>query len=71
MPAPFDELARELGASPPSEFARLGEPELERLVVLLHSAREQQSRALLEAMDNGLGFVPRMLRGAVKRALFG
>ena len=71
MSEPLDELARELGAIPPEPFARLDAAELGRLAELLHAAREQQSRALRAAMDDGLGFVPRVARGAVKRALFG
>jgi hypothetical protein len=71
MSEPLDELARELGAPPPEHFGRLDSAQLGRLAELLHSARKQQSNALRAAMDDGLGFVPRIARGAVKRALFG
>jgi hypothetical protein len=66
-----DELARELGGAPPPELNALADEELGRLVELLRTARVQQSSALGEAIDDGLRFVPRLLRGTVKRALFG
>jgi hypothetical protein len=71
MPTPLEELARELGAPPPPEFERLDDDELRQLRELLAATREHQSEALLAAIDSGLGFVPRLARGAVKRVLFG
>ena len=71
MSAAFDRLARELGASPPSGFDDLSAAELTKLGDLLQQAREQQSAALQEALEGGLRFLPRLVRGAVKRVLFG
>jgi hypothetical protein len=71
MPDPFEALAQELGAAPPPEFERLDPGDLRRLRELLAGRREQQSRDLRDAIDDGLGFVPRLARGAAKRALFG
>jgi hypothetical protein len=69
--AALRELAVELGSAAPREFERLDEAELKRLVGLLRDAREQQTAALLKAIDDGLSFIPRLARGAVRRALFG
>ncbi len=66
----LDELAEELGAPPPAEFEQLSDDDVRRLTALLAGAREHQSRALVEAIDQGLEFIPRLARGAVKRALF-
>jgi hypothetical protein len=71
MPDPFEALAQELGAAPPPEFERLDPCDLRRLCGLLGGRGEQQSRDLRDAIDDGLGFVPRLARGAAKRALFG
>jgi hypothetical protein len=68
---PLDGLRRELGASPPAAIAALDASEIETLCGLLVSAREHQREALERAVDDGLGFMPRLLRGAVKKALFG
>lgn len=64
-------MKAELGAPPPVELASLDPDQIERLTALLAASRKQQRRALAEALDQGLGFVPRVARGAVKRALFG
>ena len=71
MSAAFERLARELGASPPPEFADLSAAELTKVADLLRQAREQQSAALQEALEGGLRFLPRLVRGAVKRVVFG
>jgi hypothetical protein len=67
----FERLAEELGVAPPQEFAALSSAELTRLADLLGEAREQQATALSESLEAGLGFIPRVARGAVKRVLFG
>jgi hypothetical protein len=67
----IDELAKELGDTPPPSFAALGPRELETLTRVLATAREQQLSDLEAASDNALAIVPRLLRGAVKKVLFG
>jgi hypothetical protein len=67
----LDGLRRDLRASPPAAIASLEASEIETLRGLLVSARERQREALERAVDDGLGFLPRLLRGAVKKALFG
>jgi hypothetical protein len=62
-------LARELRAELPPAIAGLDAADAERLAELLAGARERQHTALIGAVDDGLGFVPRLLRGPVKRAL--
>ncbi len=69
--AALRELTLELGSTASPDFERLGEAELERLVGFLRAAREQQTAALHKAIDDGLGFIPRLARGAVRKALFG
>ncbi len=71
MSGPLDGLRKELGTSPPAAIAALTASEIETLSSLLVSARERQRDALERAVDDGLGFLPRLLRGAVKKALFG
>jgi hypothetical protein len=71
MTTPLDGLRRELGADPPPAIAAIAPAHLDTLSQALAAAREQQHEALEAAMDSGLGFVPRLLRGAVKKALFG
>jgi hypothetical protein len=65
-----DGLRQELGAELPPAFGELAPADAERLAAMLRDAREQQQRALAQAIDDGLGFVPRLLRGVVRKALF-
>jgi hypothetical protein len=71
MSDPLAGLTRELGASPPAAIAALDPADLEALREALTAAREAQRVALEAATDSGLGIVPRLLRGTVKKALFG
>jgi hypothetical protein len=64
-------LRRELGAEPSEAVRELDGAEQERLAGLIASARKRQHAALEAAIDQGLSFVPRLARGAVKKALFG
>jgi hypothetical protein len=68
---PVEALRAELGADPPPAVAALAPAHLEALTAALAAARAHQAAALADAMDSGLGFVPRLLRGAVKKVLFG
>jgi hypothetical protein len=71
MSDPLAELEHELRAEPPPAIAALTPPELETLYRALADARSAQNEALAKAVDDGLGFLPRIMRGAVKRALVG
>lgn len=64
-------LELELGTKAPDGLAALDPAEMEALRAALGSARADQEQALERAMEDGLNFVPRLLRGAVKKALFG
>jgi hypothetical protein len=71
MSGEIEGLRKELRATPPPSVEGLTAEELETLSRLLRAAREQQRAALERAIDDGLGFLPRLLRGPVKRALVG
>ncbi len=68
---PLDVLARELGTPPPPAFATLDPAQAQALAAALKAAREHQQDALAQAAESGVGFIPRLLRGAVKKVLFG
>jgi hypothetical protein len=69
MSDPVADLKRELRAEVPPAIAALPETEVAALAGMLGDARERQRAALERALDEGLGFVPRLLRGPVKKAL--
>ena len=71
MASALDDVKRELRADPPPAIASLEEADLARLTAALRAAREHQTAALVEATDNGLSFIPKLLRGTVKKVLFG
>ena len=71
MPGPIDELRHQLGGEPSLALTELAPQEQQRLAELIGAARRRQHEALEHAIDNGLGFVPRLARVPVKRALFG
>jgi hypothetical protein len=64
-----DQLRHELGAELPPSLNALSDADRARLAELLAAARSRQARALAQAIDEGLGFVPRLARIAVKRVL--
>lgn len=49
----------------------LGPVELDALARLIVEATQSQESALAAAIDNGLTIVPKLLRGTVRKALFG
>jgi hypothetical protein len=65
-----DELAAELGLGPDERPAWLTRvpPELRAQIV---SLRAQRRRELADAIDRALDHVPRLLRGALKKVMFG
>ncbi|HVS29697.1 MAG TPA: hypothetical protein VHE14_09100 [Solirubrobacteraceae bacterium] len=68
---PLDELGREFGTDLPPSIAGLDAAHRDTLARALRAAREHQAVALETAIDSGLGFVPRLLRGVVRKVLFG
>lgn len=64
------DLAHALGAEPPAALAALDDARQQQLAEALVAAQERQAAAIDAAAERGLGFVPRLLRGPVKRMLF-
>jgi hypothetical protein len=64
-------LRRELEGPVPRSLAALEDEDLEDLARALRERREHQSAALAKATEDSLGFVPRLLRGPLRRVLFG
>jgi hypothetical protein len=71
MSTALDDLRSELRADPPPAIAALDGADLARLTATLRAAREHQTAALEAATDHGLSFIPKLLRGTVKKVLFG
>jgi hypothetical protein len=65
------ELARELRAEVPAAVAALPAEDLRHLTAALAEQRAAQLRAADEAINEGLGFLPRVLRSVVRKALMG
>ena len=64
-------LEAELGAAPPEGLHALGEVQLGAFTDLLRDAKRRQSGALESAVEEALEIVPRMVRGPVRKILFG
>jgi hypothetical protein len=64
-------LEGELGARPPGGLEVLAEDELLVLADLLHDAKARQARELDEGVEGSLEIVPRLMRGPVRKILFG
>lgn len=64
-------LEAELGARPPDGLQSLAAADLRSLTALLRTAKERQSHALDAAVGEALEIVPRMVRGPVRKILFG
>ncbi|WP_183095995.1 hypothetical protein [Nocardioides stalactiti] len=67
---PADRLAGEYGGPLPPGLAALGEDQQVFLAEAIEAARVRQAEALEAATENGLGFVPKLLRPAIKKVLF-
>ncbi len=65
------ELARELRADVPAAVAALPHEDLRHLTAALADQRAAQLGAADEAIDEGLRFLPRVLRAVVRKALMG
>lgn len=64
-------LERELGEALPPGLADLSTAQQDTLADLIESARDRQERALAAAAEEGLMIVPKLLRGSVRKVLFG
>lgn len=62
-------LESELRDELPPSFAALDDADLERLAGMVRDARHEQRAALEAALEAGLRFIPRLLRGPIKRIL--
>ncbi|HEY2159800.1 MAG TPA: hypothetical protein VGH24_00700 [Solirubrobacteraceae bacterium] len=64
-------LDAELGGRAPEGLAALSDGDHRAFARVLHDAKARQSRELEAAIEQSLGVVPRLLRGAVRKILFG
>ncbi len=64
-------LEQEFGGALPPGLAALSPVDAAHLVDAVEAARARQIAALRSATDSGLDFVPKLLRGPVKKVLFG
>ncbi len=60
-----------MGGRLPDGLSTLNDEELAHLAGLLHDAKQRQSEALEAAIEEALGIVPRLVRGSVRKVLFG
>jgi hypothetical protein len=68
---PLANLQSELRAEVPPGIAALAPEHIAHLAASLTEQRHVQRAAADEAIESGLGFLPRMLRLAVRKALMG
>jgi hypothetical protein len=64
-------LEAELGGAAPDSVSKLTDAQLSAFTDLLRTAKRRQSGALESAMQESLEIVPRMVRGPVRKILFG
>jgi hypothetical protein len=64
-------LKSELGGKVPHGMDGLTEADMAGFAGILHDAKDRQSKELEDAVDQALGIVPRLLRGTIRRILFG
>jgi hypothetical protein len=60
-------LEAQLGSRAPDGLARLDDAELDDLVHAIRDARHRQAAELEAVGDRALSFVPRLLRGPIRR----
>lgn len=65
------QLRAALRAEPPAGLATLDEEVLVTLAAAIREAEDHQRNELLAAGDRALRYVPALLRGPVRKALFG
>jgi hypothetical protein len=66
---PLERLRAQLGGTLPEGLRTLEKRQLEHLDEIVRAARRRQAQALAEAGDRALGFVPRLLRGPIRRIM--
>ena len=64
-------LQAELGGPAPDALSGLDQGDLGAFAAVLRDAKARQSRELDAAVEQALGVVPRLLRGPIRKALFG
>lgn len=64
-------LGAELGGRPPASLEAIADKDLRAFTVLLRDAKQRQSEALEAATEEALEIVPRIVRGPVRKILFG
>lgn len=62
-------LGEQLGGDPPEGVRALPEDDQQALADLIGDARRAQGTALAKAGEDGLKYVPALLRGAVRKAV--
>jgi hypothetical protein len=65
----MQELRAQLRGDPPGALRALGEADLRHLTETIRSARVRQAAALEHAAEQGFSYVPRLLRGPIRRIL--
>ena len=65
----LQELHDQLRGEPPRGVRALPEEDLRHLAEAIHDARARQAAALNHAADQGFSYVPRLLRGPIRRVL--
>ncbi len=65
----YTALAKELRKPPPAGLRRLSSAQLSDLAGAVREARERQAQELASAGDQALRFIPRVLRGPVRRVI--
>lgn len=71
MAAATDNLEDELGGRMPDGLDALSAKELTVLADLLRDAKQRQAQDLDVGVEESLNFVPRLMRGPVRKILFG
>jgi hypothetical protein len=64
-------LESELGGHAPDALAALDEEDLRAFAGVVRDAKARQSHELEAAVEQSLGVVPRLLRGTIRKVLFG
>ncbi len=67
----MDILEAELGGAVPDGFTQLGDEQLLELADLLQEAKARGQEELREGVEESLDFIPRLMRGSVRKMLFG
>lgn len=67
----MEALAAVVGARPPKALASVDEDDLSDLAHAVRDACDRQRAELREATDKALGQIPGLLRGPVRKVLFG